>query len=191
MATRPAGTVIVLRARRAHRPGTPRRRLCRVYTEFTCWRCGKRFTSSVVAVYDPARYRQTEGVGPRVTPRNQVPKWHSTACKRAARRSPLRIVRCARPTCNKIIKTRKPNKKYHSEICRALAYKEKRAAARPPLDPSFEFAIEEAQADALAAMLGIDGPRQEMLDAARRVALEVEAEANARRLPRRPGVPGK
>ena len=47
-------------------------------------------------------------------------------------------------------------------------------------DPYGEF--ESLQVDALAAVLGVDGPRQEMLDAARRVVLEVEAEAYERRL---------
>ena len=159
MAKHPAGTVVVLRGRRRYagppRPHKPdERRLCRVYVEFTCWNCRRYFDSSVVAIYDPRGHPNTNGVGERVTPTDQLPKWCSTKCKRDARRKPSLVVPCARPGCDKFIRVRgNSNKKYHSHRCKELAYKQKREAERPPIEPSFAYALDPDALDAVAAML--------------------------------------
>ena len=172
MAAKEDGTVLVLKRSRRIRPGTPRRRLCRVYTTFYCARDGKAFVSSVVATYDPIYYRSTNGVGTRLTPLRQMPKWCSLRCKQLARRSRQREATCARPGCLKVFKTRHPNKLYHSEQCRQMAYREARKAARPAPEPAFEYVIAPEAMEGVATGLGLYRERTKMLDAALRVVLE-------------------
>ena len=172
MASRPSGTVVVLRsgANQKRARGGRSRQLCRVWSDFMC-ECGRVFVGSVVAEFSLIRWPASGRVGPVVTPHEKQPRWHLPSCKAEARRSPLLHRVCARPGCDHAFTSRTPNQRYHVNECRTKAAVERRRKRRPRGEPLFEFTL---HPDTITAVVG--GRAAE----ARRVAMEREQDAEAR-----------
>ena len=145
-----AGTVIVL-GKRLRRGGVPR---CRYYAHFPCRYCGRFFTSSMVHLYDPHKWRATGGVGTILTPIEQRPRWHD-ACRRKALRSPIQKKTCP-CGCGKRFETRMPQKVYFSPEHRKAAAD----ARRPAAEPSVVFELTPDQIEALATVVVVEADLQ-------------------------------
>ena len=174
-----AGSVITLRNRRKV-DGQPPQLLCRVFLAFVCDHCGREFTASVVALFDGDKYRNTDGVGERLTPDHQLPRWcpRPRDCKNAVRRKPKAIRTCGLDGCEKIFKVAgKSNKRYCCGAHQEEAASQPKAAKRVPLEPSIEFDLIGDIVERVADMLALDpdrAARREAADAATAVRLEAE-----------------
>ena len=166
-----AGSVITLRNRRKVAGHAPQR-LCRVTLAFECHHCGREFLASVVAIFDPHKYRSTDGVGERLTPDRQLPRWCPPPrdCKNAARRKPTTTRACALDGCERTFKVAgKSNKRYCCVAHQEEAASRRKAAKRVPLEPSIEFDLVGDIVERVADMLALDpdrAARREAADAA-------------------------
>ena len=181
------GSVVTLRNRRKVAGHAPQR-LCRVTLAFVCDYCGREFLASVVALFDPHRYRSTHGVGERLTPDHQLPRWCPPPrdCKNAARRKPKATCTCALDGCDRTFKVAgKSNKRYCCSAHQVEAASWRKAAKRQPFEPSIEFALAGEIVEHVADILGLNLDRRVRLEAAyaataaRQTAEEALQEAQA------------
>ena len=127
------------------------------------------FIASVVALFDTTEYRGTDGVGPRLTPDAQLPRWcpRPRDCKNAARRQPKAILTCALAGCkNTLTVAGKSNRLYCTSEHRTEAARLRRAANRAPVEPSVEFTLADEVIEDITDILGLDPTRTARREAA-------------------------